>query len=540
VAVTFAPNLRRKVVATTPARETKGLADRVKTFFRQYVIPGQPYFVPWNTDRAVREGFETNPWIYRAVHVIASKSLDLPIVLRQNDGDKGDPLAPELDPTRLLYLLNVEANPWERAKIFRYRLIAQFLLSSRGVFIEVVRTRAGRIGLLSLLDPDKVEIIPTKEILPDGTEKIDPIGTFRITLQGGERTFDYLPRFDPKGSYDSQASSVLWVRSPHPTLMFQGMTPTQAAAMSADMDRAARLYNRRFMDSDGRPGTVIAVKGTATRDTLDVVESRIAGKARIDGPGGVVAIQADGLSIADTSGNPRDTQWAETMDRMRKEVSMTFGVPESILGDASGRTFDNADAEKENFWEDTESPLLAILDDQLDVLTGGYDDSLFLRHDKSGVWVLGRHRRMELDRASAEVDTGKRTINEYRALAGLDEYESPLARVLLIPGGKIIGALNAEDEAAAAKAPILGNRLPAGNVEAQQAAALSGQAGAAIGSLAGVNAANNINNANSLRALPPGDRQPTALAGKDGEPPDLEGKQGGARDRGGRTATVWR
>jgi HK97 family phage portal protein len=529
VAVTFAPNLRRKLVATTPARETKGLGDRVKTFFRQYVVPGQPYFVPWNTDRAVREGFETNPWIYRAVHVIASKSLDLPIVLRVGDGDKGEPLDPALDPTRLLHLFNVQANPWERAKIFRYRLIAQYLLSSKGVFIEVVRTRAGRIGLVNLLDPDKVEIIPTKEVLPDGTVKIDPLGTFRITLQGGERTFDYLPRFDPKGSYDSQASSVLWVRSPHPTLMFQGMTPTQAAAMSADMDRAARLYNRRFMDSDGRPGTVIAVKGTATRDTLDVVESRIAGKARIDGPGGVVAIQADGLSIADTSGNPRDTQWAETMDRMRKEVSMTFGVPESILGDASGRTFDNADAEKENFWEDTESPLLAILDDQLDVLTGGDDDTLFFRHDKTGVWVLGRHRRMELDRASAEVDTGKRTIDEYRKLAGLTPMDVPLTRVLFIPAGKIIGALNAEDEAAAAKAPVLG-----GSVSNPGAAAA---AGAREGSQAGVIAAGDINN--SLR-ITGTDRQPMALAGKDGQPLELEGKQGGARDRGGRTATVWR
>lgn len=336
---TLAPALRR-LLGWQPAKvQTKGYSGRVSSFFRQYVVPGQPYTVDWNTDRAVREGFEVNPWIYRAVHVTASKLIGWEMVLRQGHPVKGVPIPASADPTRLLHVFNVQANPWERAKVFRYRLIAQWLLSSKGVFIEIRRSRAGRIAMLTLLDPDQIEILPT--VIgenPDGTKQVDPIGAFRVTVNDGSGPFNELPRFDPKAGFEEQPGAVLWVRSPHPTMMFRGMAPIQAAALSADMDKAARLYNKRFMDQDGRPGGIVLVKGHANKDTLEIIEARVNG-----GPGSLgrmTAIEGDALEFVDTSGNPRDTQWADTMDRMRKEVSIAFGTPESVLGDASGRCVD--------------------------------------------------------------------------------------------------------------------------------------------------------------------------------------------------------
>jgi HK97 family phage portal protein len=530
---TLAPALRR-ILGWQPTRETKGYSGRINSFRRHYVVPGQPYTVDWNTDRAVREGFEVNPWIYRAVHVTASKMVGWKIVLRQGDPDTGKPLPIAADPTRLLHMFNVQANPWERAKVFRYRLIAQFLLSSKGVFIEVRRSRAGRIAMLTLLDPDQVEIMPT--VIgenPDGTQQVDPIGAFRVTVNDGSAPYNELPRFNPKADFDDQPGSVLWVRSPHPTMMFQGMSPMQAAAMSADMDRAARLYNRRFMDGDGRPGGILLIKGHASNDQLEIVEARVNG-----GPGSqsrLTALEGDALEFVDTSGNPRDTQWGDTMDRMRKEVSIAFGCPESVLGDASGRTFDNADAEKANWLEDTVTKLADILDDQLDILTGSWDDALFVRHDYSVEWILGRHKRDEIDRASEDLREGRITLNQWNVIAGKDEIDEPWAKVYFIPSGTVVAGAP-EDVAAVAKLPMIGAPQAASpEVEARR--------GASIGSRAGVRQADNINSATRLRVVESrGGNAPQMLEQRDAlalTGAELEGKEGSARAGGGDAAS-WR
>lgn len=505
---TLAPALRRLITGGR-AVESKGLSARVRTFYRQYVVPGQPYSQHWNTDRAVREGFEVNPWIYRAVHVIASAAVSREIHLRMADPELGEPVPRASDPTRLTYLFNVQANPWERAKVFRYRLIAQALLSSKGVFVEVVRTRSGGIGLLNLIDPDMVDPMPIIKRLPNGQEASDPIGAFRVRVND-DRSGPYndLPRFSPSATFSEQPQSILWVRLPHPTVMFTGMSPMQAAGLSADLDRAARLYNKRFMDQDGRPGGILAVKGRVEDNTLERLEARFNG-----GPasaGRTTAIQADAMNWVDTSNHPRDTQWGDTMDRMRKEVSIAFGVPESILGDASGRTFDNADAERENFYIDTMKTLTDMLDDQLDVLTGAYDDDLFFRHDWSGEWVLNRHHREEVAKAAEDFGAGRITLNEYRAVAHLDELDLPAARVLFIPGGSVVAGLDPEDVTAVAQLPTVGAGAPADPAaEARQ--------GAAEGSALGARRAENSTNARALRLVE--GRDNTAL----------EGKQGGAR-----------
>jgi HK97 family phage portal protein len=522
---TLAPALRRAIARPV---ETKGLAGRARSFFRQYVIPGQPYNLAWNTDRAVKEGFEVNPWIYRAVHVIACATIARTIALRSGDADTGLPIKADADPTGLLKLFNVQANRWERAKVFRYRLLAQWLLSSRGVFIEVIRSRGGRIAMINLVDPDQVEIMPRTMTGPSGHTYVDPIGTFRVTVNDESGPYNWLPRFDPKASFADQPSSILWVRSPHPTLMFRGMTPTEAAAMSIDLDRAARQYNRRFMDADGRPGGILAVKGQVSPATLEILETRFNG-----GPSNVgrtTAIEADAMDYVDTSNHPRDTQWTEGMDRMRKEIAMTFGVPESVLGDASGRTFDNADAEYEIFWAQTVKPLLDLLDDQLDVLTGDYDDTLFFRHDVSDVWVLNRHKRADIAQAAADYAAGLITLDEYRVIAGKEPFNQPWSRIVLLPGGKV-PAGDPADIAEVIKLQMLGNAAPADpSAEAQ--------AGAEQGSQLGARTAENVNNARSLRlvgARPGGGLEERSIESMI----DLEDRESGAR-AGGDHATVWR
>lgn len=478
-----------------PGVEAKSLDSRAISSYRGYAIPGQPYHNEWNTDRAVREGFQANPYVFRAVEVCAQNAIDRRIRLRRDDPDDGPIIRPEeLDDEQrqLLKVLNRVGNPWEVAPIFRHRLIAQYLLSSRGVFVEAIRTRRDTVWGLLLLDPDLVEPMPTYERDETGQRYVaNPLGAFRVTRQamthmGGEWQ-EELPAWDPEQDHTSQPSGVIFIRSPHPTILARGMSPMEAAGLSADLDRHARLYNRRFLQQDGRPGGILGVKGQVSEATEQRLQSRFEGGP--EAAGRTTVIEADDLFWQDTSGTPRDTQWGDTMDRMRREISIAFGVPESVLGDASGRTFDNADAEFEGFWQHKEGPLLRALDAQLDVLTpGGYRDEVFLGHDLSDVYVLGRHKRAEQDRALAQYQAGAITLDDLREKLELEPLNIPATRTLHIPPGKIIaddGTPEHDGDAdAVAALPMMGTPPPVDPSE-------SARAGAALGAAEGARIAEN-------------------------------------------------
>lgn len=469
----FLPALRR---ALTRSPETKGLPERVRASSAGYVIPGIPYRKDWSTKRAVEEGYEASTTVFRCVEFICSNAIEQPVVLFQDGTEEtGKKITdPRKDPTRLIYTFNRRANPWETGKIFQHRLIAQYVLSRKGVFIEVIRTRSGRTGMLNLVDPDLISMIPDEE---------DPMASFEIqTPNNSVDAVDYLPRFDPKADARTQPSSILWIRSPHPLVMWQGSSPMDPAGLDIDLERYARLYNRRFLQNDGRPGGLLSVKGQVTPDMMDMIQAQFTGGA--ESAGRTTVISADAVSFADTSGSPRDMMWGELSKASKEDICTAFGIPPSLITGASGETFDNADADYASFWEHREKPLLGLLDDQLDVLTGGYDDDLLFRHDLSGVWVLGRHRREIEDRAAADLDRGAITYNEYREITGRTKVKAAAADVLWIAtNGKMAVAADGQtgrdavDTPMATGVPASPDGLPPGELGPAQLGPARGEAG---------------------------------------------------------------
>jgi HK97 family phage portal protein len=446
---TFLPALRERFA---PLRlETKALPDWVRASSQQYLVPGVPYRQNWSTKRAVEEAFIPNPTVYRCVEVLCANAIGHPVQLRQGDPEDGPVIDTAHDPSRLLYTLNRRANPWETARIFKHRLVAQFVLSSKGMYVEVIRSRGGGMGMLNLLDPDLVEMVPNP---------IDPMHAFRVQTPNSKTGYDYLPRFDPNASPTQQPSSIHWIRNPHPTVMWNGTSPVQAAGMPIDLDKYARLYNRRFLQNDGRPGGLLSIKGTVSQTTMELLQSQFQGGP--ESAGRTTVIQADGVSYADTSGSPRDTLWGDTMDRDHHEICMCFGVPESVMGDASGRTYANADAEYGMFWEHRMLPLIRDLDDQLETLAGVLGEDIYLRTDLSKVWVLGRYQREHEDRLAADQQAGYINIDDVREAKGHKRLDVPATRVLFLPIGKaaVADTAHPHDAKEAAAAPVIGPVTP--------------------------------------------------------------------------------
>lgn len=407
--------------------ERKDAATRRATS-SPYFSFGFPYYSNWSIDRAVKDGYERVIWVYRAINAVASNASRLPIELRS--GTEDGPLAA---PQALNRLLNRRANPFESAAIFRYRLSSQLLLSKKGVFVEVVRDRAGRPAQLTLLPPAYTWPIPDRN---------DFISGFRVDISG--QSPEFVPYLNPAG-----LPNVLWIRLPHPTDPYSGSTPMESAGISIDLDYYARLYNRTFLQNDGRPGGILAVGGEIDEEDGDELKRRFNGNGQA---GRVSVIEADDVTWVDTAVTPRDAQYIQGRAATKEDILIAFGVPESVIGNASGRTYDNADAERLVFWQETMLAHLDLLSGFYDFLTeGGIDDDVYVRHNTTSVDVLQRAKEAKEKHNAEMIVRGLKSPDEGRESSGLEEYDVPGSRSLYLP--KTLSPIAMDEDDALSLAP---------------------------------------------------------------------------------------
>lgn len=356
---------------------------------------------PWPVERAVAEAYERVVYVYKAVEAISGHAAGLPFKLRK--GEK------EIKDHPLLRVMNKRANPLESARQFRKRLSAQVLLSKKGAFVEVTRARNGDIVRLDLLPPGRTRPVP-------GNGK-DLVSHFELMAIDGTKR-------------DIPPDRIRWFRDPHPLDAYSGVTPLEAAGMSIELDFLTRLFNISFLKNDARPGGVLAINGELDDADMDRIEQKLA-RGPIEA--GKPTVIAGEVTWVDTASAPREMQYEATAANVRKEILTAFGVPESVIGDASGRTFDNAEQEEFNFWSLTMPPHLALIASALD---DDIDDDLEFFFDTEGIEVLQRPKIARRAEAREEFAAGLITIDEYRERAGYDPIDNEYTRSLWGNSGK--------------------------------------------------------------------------------------------------------
>lgn len=392
-----------KWLPRTENKGTRGGSGGNQTF-RSSTYPSMDQ-AQWTPDRVMREAMQRVTWVFRCVDAIASNQAKLPLIWRQDDSETGkEILNHPLDP-----VFNSRSNVGEDSYSFRYRLSAQLLLSSKGVFIEVVRNRAGQVLALILLPPQYTTPIRDRVKFVSGYEVHEP-GREKETLS---------------------PDRVIWIRKPHPFDPYLALTPLESAGLAIESDWLYKLYNRNFLLNDGRPGGLIVVKGIMGEDDKDELRSRYRGNINTVGRIGVIASD-EGADFVDTAISMRDAAYIEGRQLTKEEILMAFGVAESVLANAAGRTFDNAEQERLIFWMETMNgnhlPLIARPFDVLDP-----DPKHLTAFDTSKVDVIQRAEIKRRDFMMKEVGGGTRTSNEYRAETGEDP---------LVEGGDEVYILN--------------------------------------------------------------------------------------------------
>lgn len=364
-------------------------------------IVGRGYRDGWDIERAYREGVQRVTWVFRCIDAIAGNQARLPVVLRKDNSPQGEIFAKN---NEILDLLNTKSNEGENSFVFRFRLSSQLLMSTRGVFIEKVRGRGGKLLALHLLPPQHTSPIPDPRKFVSG---------FEVLLPGG-------------GKKIVKTEDVIWIRRPHPIDPYLSLTPMETAGVAIEIENLAKLYNRNFLYNDGRPGGLLVVRGEMDEDDKEELRSRFRGNLNRAGQTSVIASD-DGVDFVDTSSNPRDAAYIQMRQITKEEILAAFGVPESVIGNAAGRTFSNAAEEGRVFWMETMQPHLEVLARGLDEL----DDKYYVDFDTSSVPILIIAKQERQRYLMDEFGNGLITGNEYREGTGRSKIESELMDSML-------------------------------------------------------------------------------------------------------------
>lgn len=367
---------------------------------------GKAYSDSWDIERVYKEGMQKVTWVARCIDAIAGNQARLPIILRKDNSPDGEILAgSKAKNSEILKLLNTKSNIGENSFIFRYRLSSQLLMSTRGVFIEKIYGRDGGIIGLNLLPPQSTAPIPDPKNFVAGYEVRMPNGAI-VTMK-------------PK--------DVIWVRRPHPLDPYLSMTPLEAAGIAVEIENLAKVYNRNYLLNDGRPGGLLVLRGEIDDDDKEELKSRFRGNIARAGATTVISSD-DGADFVDTSASPRDAAYIQMRQITKEEILASFGVPESVIGNAAGRTFSNAGEEIRVFWNETMLPHLEPIARALDEL----DEQYYIDFDVSKVPVLILYEQERSRYLKEELGQGLISTNEYRIGTGRKEVDSDLADSLLM------------------------------------------------------------------------------------------------------------
>ncbi|MGW2550106.1 phage portal protein [Streptomyces sp. NPDC001635] len=412
----------------------------------------------WDLERVVIEGYERSVWTFKSIEAISKHASTLPIQIGRGGDERR--FEETLDDHPVLRLLNKKANPLETADVFKKRLSAQLLLSKKGVFVEKTYSRGGTLTRVDLMPPDRVQVIPDQR---NG----DYISHFEFTNYAGQ-----VRELEPR--------HVIWIRDPHPLDPFCGVTPLEAAGLSIDLDVKARVYNISFIDNDGRPGGVLGIDlDGVDPNEVKRIQRRLAPGAHNAGQLTLVGTGPGGVSYVDTSARPREMAYETLSTTAKGEILAAFGVPESIVGNASERTYANADREEWTFWDHTELPHLNLIASAFDE---DLDDDWTVRYDTSRVQALEFPRRQAREEARQEWEAGLITADEYREIAGRRPFNVPQSRALWISPQKAPVPANPQDAAALGLGPTDGAQpgatptgapLPAGAADETAAATVA-------------------------------------------------------------------
>jgi HK97 family phage portal protein len=380
---------------------------------------GRPVATPRNYEAFAKEGYQANVIAYKCVTLIARACAGIPTLLYETDraGNQTEVLAhPVLD-------LLKKPNPLQVKSSFIEAVVAYFLIAGNS-YVEANRGLSG--GLLPMelwpIRPDRMKIVPGTNGMPE-----------KYQFQGSMAPKDFPVDRDGR-------SNMFHMKSFHPTDLWYGMSPIEAASISIDQHNESGKWNLALLQNMGTPSGALIVKADETNPTgaLDTIvranlEEKLNSKFGGSMNAGRMMLLEGGMDWKSMGFSAKDMDWLEGRKGSARDISLGFGVPPILLNIPGDATFNNYAEARASFYQETVLPLLDFLYEHFtNWLIPIYETKRQLNfgYDEDRIEALEPRRKEKWEKIKS---ADFLTYNERREALGYDKLDNPAADELYIP-----------------------------------------------------------------------------------------------------------
>lgn len=346
-----------QVEYVAPIRERRD--PRAGTVTVRYTSPGQPQDQDWDAESAIKWAYVANTYVFRCVDVISTAIATCPFRAVSPTDESilslNAPLAQLLGPPP------GGPNPVLSPRRLWKWTVAQRLITGRWCWekerVSPVATSGRVVGLWPL-----------------PAQLIDPIPS-----QGGRQYFDGF-LFNKNAMNDKRREfkpgQLVYDWNPSQADFRQAESVLQAARMDISVAVMQDRYDVAFLKNDARPAAVIVHEEFAERQEREAFRQQFLADYRgVDNAGRPIFIEATPgeedinktFHIERLGLSQKDAEFIARYETKIRAICVAFGTPLSILGDSSARSFDNAGQEYRNWWEGTLLPIMAELEDAVNM-----------------------------------------------------------------------------------------------------------------------------------------------------------------------------
>ena len=275
---------------------------------------------------------------------------------------------------------------------------------SGNVYVHHERNRGGKTVALTLLRPDRIEIVAHPSGRPAG---------YRYTVD--EHQY-YIPTED-----------ISHFKTPNPLNDWYGIGPVGVLAKMINIDNSATDYIKAWIDNSGVPAGYLSVK-RKLHTQAEADEIRRSWKTKLGGlnRGNVAVLDADATY---TPAAPiQAPEMPDVRNFVESRICGVFGIDPRIVSanvgiQASSGTADYSTARK-SFWEETLMPMYVLIEAFLSRVFRDEHPKLEPRFDFSKVRALQPSQREIASQARRDWLAGGISLDEYRRVIGYPEWEA--------------------------------------------------------------------------------------------------------------------
>ncbi|MCS3610986.1 phage portal protein [Salinibacter ruber] len=363
----------------------------------------------------VEEGYQANPYIHRAISLVASSVATLDIGVY--DGKERPQRITGEDAAKLIE----RPNPLQSNSSFMEALVTKLMLNGE-VYVEAIGPSQGGPAELYLPDPSEID--------PEVDKDADGLIQQYVQETTGE---EWSPR------------EMHQIRLVNPENPFRGQSVVKAVSRAGDVSNYGRKYLHALLKANGVPPHLIMLAGQMGPEERENFEDQFAQRTlsafqemRADGLPKPQVMQDAGQARLDRIGfSPDDMELLPSMQQAAREVATGMGVAPELLGDPENKVYDNVKQARKALYTETAIPMAEKICGELTHWLGPqfeFDDNRRFYFETEHINALQGDpaRKRELD--LRELESGAITINEYRQRQGKEPKEG--ADVLLVPKSK--------------------------------------------------------------------------------------------------------